>query len=753
MHTQPMNPSPATTTQTLPATDSTAPDVKTRRRNRALLRTFAVIGVLFVGAGLALAGTILRKTARDGMVPQLADIADWNDLERYVLAEGEFGMTAQVGDTTVTFPALDVDITVDIQGDVANVTVVQTFSNPSPDPVHATYVFPLPSDAAVHAMTMEVGNERIRAQIDRIEEATATFEAAQEAGQAAALVTQERPNVFTQRVANLMPGLPVRVELQYVQTVPRVHGEYDLAVPLVVGPRFTPTGTGDPEAGDDVAYDEDGHAMISSQTTPAEWELDTVPGENPVFADGTADTRDRVSISVRLDGGTPVTAARSTTHPMRQDWHGASRVDFTLADGNVPDDRDFRFVYALGDDDVTAAVLAHHDERGGYFTLRLDPPIEVPENTVTPREMVFVLDTSGSMNGLPIEASKSLARRALRSLRPTDTFRVIQFGDSATEFAAEPLPATSGNIERAVQYVDAMNGMGGTQMIEGIHQALSPAIPDGSLRMVVFLTDGYIGNDHQVLSALDASIGDARLFAFGVGSAVNEFLLGELGRRGRGFTRFIDLDDDADAAVAQLAADLESPVLTHVSIDWGDIEVHDVYPREVRDVFAGRPIRVVGRYTGAQSGTVTVRGRVAGEPREIRVPVSLPSTNDEAGSDAVALLWAQTAIDDEMAALHRATARHSSAEAEPHKERVIALGLEHDLVTRWTAFVAVSETIVNEHPEDATESGVPTSMVHGLQAEAYGSSFQGTSAPEPFFWLALLTAGATTAASRRRRAA
>ena len=744
---------PAAQAHNLPPASSTprAPEPpESNPRTRWLLRTFAAVGVLVVGLAVALAGVGLRAQARSGLAPQLQEVASWDDLARFVTAPpGEYGMVAQVGDTTVTFPALDVDVTVDIEGDVANVTVVQTFENPSAVPVNATYLFPLPSDAAVHAMTMEVGDERIRAQIERIEEATQIFEQAQANGQAAALVVQERPNVFTQRIANLMPGLPVRVELRYVQQVPRVRGLYDLAVPLVVGPRYIPAGTGETSAPN--VPTENGIAQPNS-TSPANGaELNTPFPNSPIAT--TEDTQNRVSITVHLNGGTPIRSVRSTTHPMTQDWHGASAMTLALADPEIPDDRDFRLVYALGTDDIAVGTLAHFDERGGYFSLRIDPPEQSEEAEITAREMVFVLDTSGSMSGLPIEASKAFTTRALRNLRPTDTFRVIQFGDTATEFSLRPVPATAGNIERAVEYVEALQGGGGTAMLEGVHQALADTAPDGAIRLVVFLTDGFIGNDVQVLSAIDAELGDARLFGFGVGSGVNEFLLTEMGRRGRGFTRFLALDDDADAAVASLVADLQSPVLTDVEIDWGGIVVSDTYPARIPDVFAGRPISLAGRFAAPQSGDITVRGNIAGVPTAFTVAVDLPA---DARGEAVPLLWAQRAIDEGMAELTRA--RWESGDETAIKERVIQLGLDHALVTRWTAFVAVSERIVNENPGATAEAAVPVSNVHGTSLQANGGAFAGSSAPEPFTWLALLTAGLSAGAAggskrRRRRAA
>ena len=457
---------------------------------------------------------------------------------------------AELGGQRIIFPTLKTDVAADLQGDLATVTVVQTFANPIERPLNARYLFPLNQHAAVYEMIMRVGGETVYAEIQRVEEARATFGQAKSEGKSAALLTQHRPNMFTQDIANLMPGLPVEVTLRYVQAVAKVDGDYQLVIPLLVGPRFQPSADGD-DGGEVPRWRpatslSDDERSADSAVSFNRWELEALPAYPPVGELDVPEQIDaeRVALQVTLNAGMPVQSVVSDSHELvEEDLDGdRQRLHFSLASGRSIDNRDFVLRYRLAGDDNQAGLLSYSDQRGGFFSLLIEPPA-VPEQTqITPREMVFVLDVSGSMSGVPLDASKTFMREALRRLRPSDSFRIIRFSDAATEFSARPLAATPDNIRRGIQYTDALSGGGGTVMTSGIRQALGVPVPAGSLRLVTFLTDGYIGNDYEILQLVDREIGTARLFAFGVGASVNRFLLTEMGRAGRGFSRFMDPD-------------------------------------------------------------------------------------------------------------------------------------------------------------------------------------------------------------------
>jgi|WetSurSiteA1Bulk_404760.scaffolds.fasta_scaffold00232_14 Ca-activated chloride channel homolog len=643
----------------------------------------------------------------------------------------------------VNFPLLKADIAAKIKGDLVTVTVKQTFTNPSDKPLHATYLFPLNQNAAVHEMVMEVGDERVQAQIKRIEEAKATFEQAKQEGKAASLLVEHRPNMFTQDIANLMPNLPVQVTLTYIQTLPKVDGQYELVLPLIVGPRYQPAGAGVPPTP---------AAEVNSTTKLGQWEVEKLPVYPEVAGLNSPDIidKDRVSISVDLDAGLPITELSSKTHAIKEDKLSATQRVIHLAEGKTIDNKDFVLRYSLSGSATQAGLLAHQDERGGFFSLQIEPPALPAVKDIAAREMVFVLDTSGSMDGEPIAASKQFMLHALHNLHPNDTFRIIHFSNNAEEFTAEPVAATADNIKRGLDYVEHLTADGGTNAPNAINQAFGKPAKDNTLRIVVFLTDGYIGNESNVLKMINEKIGTARIYALGVGTSVNRFLLEEMANNGRGFARFIDPTEKADDVAIQLASKLESPVLTDISIDWGDLPVSDITPAKISDLFAGGALRIQGKYTQSGQHTIKVNGLINGRKAQLPITINLPASSDDK-NNPIPVIWARSQIADMMRLINTPSHLRTIATNDTElKNKVTDLGLNFALTTQWTSFVAVSEKIVNAHPEQAEHSNVPLPMVKGVTDKAYGDAqtaaapivaaaqpmtlaqnFSGGAAPEP----------------------
>lgn len=671
---------------------------------------------------------------------------------------------AKIDGKPVTFPLLKTDIDADVQGDLATVTVTQTFANPLNQAVNATYLFPLNETAAVNAMTMEVGDERVQAKIQRIEEARATFKKAQSEGRSAALLTQHRPNMFTQDIANLMPGLPIKVTLKYAQTVPRVDGSYELVIPLVVGPRYQPQGSGvapgesSPRGGvqhwDANTGTSGGATRADSKANYGQWEVEQLPAY-PLVAELSAPNQidpERVGLVVRLNAGMAINAIESRTHPITTQTLEQGKAEIRLTNGRTLDNRDFVLRYTLAGARTQAGLLAYRDQRGGFFSLLLEPPQMPAEAEVTPREMVFVLDCSGSMSGLPIDASKAFMRAALRKLRPTDSFRIIRFSDSANEFSSQPLAATPQNIAAGLRYTDSLQGEGGTEMSTGIRQALAPSVPEGAIRLVTFLTDGYIGNEAEILALLKANLNGARLYAFGVGTGVNRYLLSEMGKVGRGFTRYMDPTEEVEKVAGELADRLQSPVLTDIRIDWGGMEASEQSPNSIPDLFAGQSLRIQGRYNRPGPQEVTVRGLVHGRPATLPLKIELPENSTQ--GEAVPIIWARSVISDLQYELttgaHRPGQGQETVNKDALKQQITDLGLNFSLVTPWTAFVAVSEKIYNPNPANTPTLPVAVPQVKGVSEKAYGepavpvtstAAFTGQGGPEPETWLGLVLMG------------
>lgn len=590
-----------------------------------------------------------------------------------------------------------------VTGTVAHAVVTQTWSNPNDRPVDGLYVFPLPQDAAVNDMRLEVGDRVIRSEIERREEARKIYERAKREGRLAGLLDQERPNVFAQRVANLMPGEEIRVAIRYDQPVSRDDGRYELVFPTVVGPRFVP----------------------AEQTDPGE----ILP---PVEA-GEGGTPQTLSLEVHLEAGMPLQEVESDTHPIEVRREAEDRARVRLArSGRERLDRDFTLQWRLAGEQPRVGTLAYRDPEAGpvgTFTVFLEPPVAPEPAAVTPRELVFVLDCSGSMRGAPLAAAKDVVRRVLRTLHPRDSFQIIRFSERASGLAPEPLPNTAANVRRALDYLDRLRGGGGTRMVEGIKASLDGEAAQERMRVVAFLTDGYIGNEREILAAVRQRLGGTRLFSFGIGSSVNRHLLEGLAEEGRGAAAFRAPRENADEQVRRFVERISSPVMTDVRIAFEDVEAFDIEPMPIPDLFAGQPLVISGRYRKPGTGTLIVEGKIAGEPVTFREVLRLPERELE--HEALGRLWARARIHRLERELHR-------GENEAVEERIVRLALRHRLMTRFTSLVAVDSQVSNpggasvsvEVPVELPQD-VPVTALGGPQAAAAGGrSFRADAAAE-----------------------
>lgn len=632
---------------------------------------------------------------------------------------------AHVNGKIISFPSLKTDVTADIQGDLAAVTVVQTFINPTSQPLNATYLFPLNKDAAVHAMQMQVADEIIEARIAKFADARKTFETAKNEGKAAALLEQKRPNMFTQNVANLMPGVPIVVTLKYVQTVPRVDGAYELVVPLVVGPRYHPIQRPNVVArAAGIPIADDAGSTPAAPAANGVWRFSPAPAYPPVnglTAPPTAVDEDRVSLKVNLTAGVAIEDVTSTTHAIRATGDSNSKTrSLTLAGGRTIDNRDFIVRYTLAGTAIQAGLLAHKDETGGTLSLLIEPPAVSDAATVTPREMIFILDTSGSMNGEPIEASKSFMAQALRMLRSDDYFRIIRFSSSASELSAGPIPATPANLRAAVSFVNDLQANGGTEVLAGLRLAFNNQPLPGTHRMLVFLSDGYVSNEAEILNLVAAGIGNAHTYVLGVGTGVNRYLLAEMAHQGRGFMRIIDPTEKSEEAAVAFAKRLDATLMTDLTIDWGDLAVADVTPAKLPDLFAGNSLRVQARYTKGGEHVINIKGKIRGQEATLPVKLSLPDEATGEDTRAVPLIWARTKIKDYMRILMTPEPlRHGTHSNAAIEDAITKLGLTYHLATQWTSFVAVATKVLNPAPATTQDTDINLPKVKGVGEGAY----------------------------------
>ena len=574
-------------------------------------------------------------------------------------------------------PLKHTDVKVEISGFLSRVNVTQEFENPFKEKIEAVYTFPLPQNAAVDDMTMSVGSRVVKGKILPREEAQAVYDSAKQKGQVASLLDQERPNIFTQSVANILPGEQIKITISYVETLKYEDGAYEFVFPMVVGPRYIP---GEPTG----LRKGNGFAPDSNQVPDASR---ITPKMSPP---GLRSGHD-ISLDIQLDAGLLVDSVNSKSHLVDIERTDGRSAHVRLKDGATIPNKDFILRYDVAGGSIQDAVLTHRSDKGGFFTMIVQPPDRVTVEDVTPKELVFVLDTSGSMEGFPIEKAKETMRLALDNLYPSDTFNLITFAGETQILFPHPVPATRDNIRKAQLLLAGRSGNGGTEMMTAIKAALEPSDKQDHVRIVCFMTDGYVGNDMEIISEVQKHP-NARVFGFGIGQSVNRFLLDKMAEAGRGEVEYVSLNDDGAAAAKRFHDRIRNPLLTDISIDWNGLPVADVYPQRIPDLFSAKPLTLSGRFTSAANGTIRLKGKVAGNDFVREIPVSFPETM--ASHDVLSSLWARRRIDDLMSQDYSGAQR---GEMKPDlKQTITQVGLEYRLMTQFTSFVAVEEMVVTD---------------------------------------------------------
>ncbi|MEM7235546.1 MAG: VIT domain-containing protein, partial [Planctomycetota bacterium] len=579
---------------------------------------------------------------------------------------GSGSLVAQIEtrDEPVPLPLEHTDVKAGISGYIATVDVTQRFHNPFDTKIEAVYVFPLPQNAAVTDFLMKVGERTIRGVIREREEAQRIYKRARRAGYVAALLTQERPNIFTQRVANIEPGKKIDISIQYFNAMKYRNGEYEFVFPMVVGPRYNP-----PMSRDGVGSVARGAAGSSGQSTEVSY---LRPGER---------SGHDIALALEIDAGVGIEAMKSVNHVVDTKRLDGGRRRIVLSPNDTVPNKDFVLRYRVAGERIKSDILVQPSDEGSYFTLMLFPPKSLENVKRQPVEFVFVLDCSGSMSGLPLDKCKRTVARSLRKLGPQDTFQIIRFSSSASRLGSTPIAATPANIRRGLDYLDSLHSKGGTEMIEGIRAALSFPTDGTRQRLVSFLTDGFIGNEEQIFAEIHKRLGKARIFSFGIGTSVNRHLLEGMARLGRGAVAYISVDEGVEEVVDQFYDTIAHPALTDIKIDWGGLKVRDVFPKRLPDLFVGRPVLVTGRIDGRAYGDAKVR--VSGLAGRVDADfVVSASFADSARHPGVEKVWARKHIE----VLSDHLAHVGGTELSQEIERV---ALEHNLVSRYTAFLAV----------------------------------------------------------------
>ena len=434
--------------------------------------------------------------------------------------------------------------------------MTQTFGNPYTKPVEAVYVFPLPTRAAVNDFVLEVHGRRIVGVVRPRAEARRLYQAARARGQTASLLTQERPNLFTQNVANIAPHGRVKVTITFFESLDFENGDYTYVFPLTVGPRYIPGQPSARAAAHSAAASDPNEAKPTTEPTTGPGggisrDTDQVPDASrvspPVAREGQRPDH-RVSIRVSVDAGVPIEAIHCPTNDVNVVRPTLARAQVTLSPHDHRADRDFVLRWRVAGQTLRTGCVAQAASPGeGTFSAYVIPVLDPSDADVSPREVTFILDTSGSMRGLPLELSQRVVKQSLRRLRAGDRFNIIRFSGSSGNFAPKPVPVSEGAVERGLAYLSHLSGGGGTEMLAGIRHYLAQPRESRFVRYVCFLTDGLVGNDNEILKTIKTNGHDARWFAFGIGSSVNRFLIEGIARHGRGASTVV-LDQDRGAA-------------------------------------------------------------------------------------------------------------------------------------------------------------------------------------------------------------
>ncbi|HEU4832924.1 MAG TPA: VIT domain-containing protein [Pyrinomonadaceae bacterium] len=578
-------------------------------------------------------------------------------------------------------PLKHTEVKAAVSGFLSRVTVTQDFENTADRKIEAVYKFPLPQAAAVDDLTMLIGDRIVKGKIMRREEAQEAYVAAKQIGKIASLLNQERPNIFIQQVANILPGQRIRIIISYVETLKYEDGSYEWSFPMVVAPRYVPAA--------DASQESD-----ASQISPA-------------YAPAGMRAGHDVSLEIDLDAGVPIVGVNSESHETEVQQVNERRAVVRLKDRATIPNKDFLLTYRVAGDTINDAVLTHRSERGGFFTLILQPPQRVAAEDVMPKELVFVLDTSGSMSGFPLVKAVETAELALNNLYPHDTFNLITFSGDTSFLFPEPVPATPENLEKAKQFLYGYgNGDGGTEMMKAVKAALKPTLSQHHIRIVCFMTDGQVGDDQQILAEVK-KYSNARVFAMGFGSSPNRYLLDKMAEYGRGEVDYISEVGDTSSVARRFNERIRNPLLTDISIDWSSLPVTDIYPKRIPDLFGVKPLIFSGRYNGSAQGSIHLRGKMAGQDFVRDIPVELPAV--KADHDVLATLWGRRKIDELMAG-------ELTSPGNKKREEIVRLGLDFRLMTQYTSFVAIDE-IVSTGGEDPVRVNVP---VEALEAAASG---------------------------------
>ena len=595
-------------------------------------------------------------------------------------------------------PLKDTRVDIAVSGVIADVKVVQTYRNEGSRPINASYVFPASTRAAVYAMRMRIGDQVVVAKIKEREQAKNDFDQAKREGKSASLLEQERPNVFSMSLANILAQDQIEIELRYTELLVPTDGIYEVVFPTVVGPRYA--------------------SRESSKAKGDGWV------KSPYLHEGTKPSS-TLHISARISAGVPIHDLTCSSHDVRPQWLSPTVANLTLEDSDpFQGNRDFVLRYRLAGNQITSGLILYQGEEENFFLYMAQPPQRVAADEIPAREYIFVVDVSGSMEGFPLNTSKKLLRDLVRQLRPTDLFNVVLFAGDASVLSPTSLQANQENINNAIRLLEQQRGSGGTELLAAIKQAMSLPRQANISRSVVLVTDGYISGEEGVFDYIRDNLDQCNVFSFGIGSSVNRYLIEGVAKAGMGEPFIVTQEAEAPGVAEKFREYIETPLLTDIQIRTIGFDTYDVHPTHFPDLLAQRPVILFGKWRGPVTGTFELHGKTGRGDYVSRLDVG--AVQPDKDTSALSYLWARSRI----AELSDYGSRNLAAEK---VKDITALGLKYSLLTQYTSFIAVREEVRNTLGP-AKDVNQPLPLPLGVTDLAVGDGSEMGSEPE-LIWL------------------
>ncbi len=617
-----------------------------------------------------------------------------------------FMVTSQNTETDA-LPLKNTKVTVTISGVIADVLVEQTYINEGKQPIEAIYVFPGSTNAAVYGMQMQIGDRIIEAKIEEKEKARNIYTKAKEEGKRASLLEQHRPNVFQMNVANILPEDVISVTLRYTELLIPESGIYQFVYPTVVGPRYINGGEQTNTSYAGMPYQHSGQTPLSS-----------------------------FELSIQLASGVPIDQVSCNTHPIEYDQKTPTLAFISLSPSPDHGNRDFVLSYSLRGQQIQSGLLLYENGKEKYFLCVVQPPKQVELAAIPPREYIFVVDVSGSMNGFPLNVSKKLLTDLIGGLRPNDMFNVLMFSGGSKVMSPASLPATAENIAFANDMLTRLEGGGSTELLPALRQSFGlPRQIEGLSRSIIVVTDGYVGVEPEAFELIRTSLHEANLFAFGIGSSVNRHLIEGMAHVGQGLPAFILNENEAPAAAEKFRQYISNPVFTQISASFEGFDAYDIEPISIPDVLAERPVVLFGKWRGKPAGHIHITG-FTGDPsqsasssmegfgfpkseampgKKVTLDINVNDAVPNSSFSALKYLWARER-------LRRLSDYNQLFQTPEQIKEITNLGLDYHMLTAYTSFVAV-ENIRSRHKQDSLQTVYqPLPMPEGVSDSAVGFS-------------------------------